>query len=96
MLSDKRKLICYSSPMLAKIHVTLKDGVLDTQGKAVHHALNDLGYEEVKGVNLGKYVEVQLDGLSQAEAEDRVREMCQKLLANPVIESYRFTLDSQE
>jgi phosphoribosylformylglycinamidine synthase subunit PurS len=82
--------------MLAKIHVTLKDGVLDTQGKAVHHALNDLGYQEVKGVNLGKYVEVQLDGLSQAEAEDRVREMCQKLLANPVIESYRFTLDSQE
>ncbi len=76
--------------------MTLKDGVLDTQGKAVHHALNDLGYQEVKGVNLGKYVEVQLDGLSPAEAEERVREMCQNLLANPVIESYRFTLDSQE
>ncbi len=76
--------------------MTLKDGVLDTQGKAVHHALNDLGYQEVQGVNLGKYVEVELDGLTPAEAEDRVREMCQKLLANPVIESYRFTLDSQE
>ena len=81
--------------MLAKIHVKLKDGVLDTQGNAVHHALNELGYQEVKGVNLGKYVEVKLDGLSQSEAEDRVREMCQKLLANPVIESYQFTLDSQ-
>ena len=57
--------------MLAKIHVKLKDGVLDTQGNAVHHALNELGYQEVKGVNLGKYVEVKLDGLSQSEAEDR-------------------------
>ena len=95
MLSDKRKLICYPSPMLAKIHVTLKDGVLDTQGKALHHALNDLGYHEVNGVNLGKYIELRLDGLSQTEAEYRVREMCQKLLANPVIESYRFTLDFQ-
>ena len=79
--------------MLAKIHVTLKNGVLDPQGKAVHHALNDLGYEEVKDVHLGKYLEVKLDGVSEEDAENRVKEMCEKLLANTVIESYRFTLE---
>ena len=79
--------------MLAKIHVTLKDGVLDPQGKAVHHALKDLGYEEVKSVNIGKYLEVCLENTSMDEAHSRVKEMCEKLLANPIIESYRFTLD---
>lgn len=82
--------------MLAKIHVTLKDGVLDPQGKAVHHALNDFGYQEVKDVHLGKYMEIQLDGVSEAQARERVREMCEKLLANTVIESYQFTLVSSE
>ena len=82
------------STMLAKIHVTLKSGVLDPQGKAVQHALADLGYDEVQDVNLGKYMEVQLEsGLSHKEAENRIREMCDKLLANPVIETYRFTLE---
>lgn len=79
--------------MLAKIHVTFKSGVLDPQGKAVHHALNDLGFNEVRGVTLGKYLEVRLDGISETEAQDRVREMCDKLLANTVIESYRYTLE---
>ena len=82
--------------MLAKIHVTLKNGVLDSQGKAVHHALNDLGYSEVEDVHLGKYMEVSLKGISKKEAESRVTEMCEKLLANTVIESYRFTLESAE
>ncbi len=82
--------------MLAKIHVTLKKGVLDSQGKAVHHALNDLGYSEVQDVHLGKYMEVSLSGLSEQEAETRVTEMCEKLLANTVIESYRFTLEPVE
>ena len=54
--------------MLAKIHVTFKSGVLDPQGKAVHHALNDLGFNEVRGVTLGKYLEVRLDGISETEA----------------------------
>lgn len=80
--------------MLAKIHVTFKEGVLDPQGKAVQHALADLGYNEVQSVSLGKYLEVQLQGISEAEAEIRIREMCDKLLANPVIESYRFSLES--
>lgn len=82
--------------MLAKIHITFKSGVLDPQGKAVHHALKDLGYNEVSGIQMGKYLEVQLDGLSREEAENRVAEMCEKLFANTVIESYRFTLESGE
>ncbi|MCH8157830.1 MAG: phosphoribosylformylglycinamidine synthase subunit PurS [Nitrospinae bacterium] len=82
--------------MLAKIHVTFKKGVLDPQGRAVHHALNDLGYKEVTGVQVGKYLEVQLNDVSAEEAEVRIKEMCEKLFANTVIESYRFTLDSAE
>ena len=82
--------------MLAKIHITFKDGVLDPQGKAVHHALKDLGYNEVSGIQMGKYLELQLDGISKEEAQNRVTEMCEKLFANTVIESYRFTLESVE
>jgi len=79
--------------MLARIHVTFKNGVLDPQGKAVHHALTDLGFAEVRHVTLGKYLEIKLEGVSREEAESRVGEMCEKLLANTVIESYRYTLD---
>ncbi len=82
--------------MLAKIHVTFKNGVLDPQGKAVHHALNDLGYREVTEVQVGRYMEIRLSGVSEEEAKIRVREMCEKLLANTVIESYRFTLAPAE
>ena len=82
--------------MLAKIHVTLKKGVLDPQGKAVHHALNDLGYQEVEDVQIGKYMELRLTGVTADEADQRVQEMCEKLLANTVIESYRYTLESVE
>jgi len=78
--------------MLARIHVIQKNGVLDPQGKAVHHALNDLGYSEVENVQVGKYMEIQLNGISEEEAQVRVQEMCEKLLANTVIESYQFTL----
>ena len=82
--------------MLAKIHITFKDGVLDPQGKAVHHALKDLGYNEVSGIQIGKYLEVRLNGVSKEEAETRVKEMCEKLFANTVIESYQYTLESIE
>ncbi len=82
--------------MLAKIHVTLKNGVLDPQGKAVNSALNDLGFTEVKNVHVGKYMEVLLDGVSETDARERVKEMCDKLLANTVIETYRFTLESSK
>ena len=78
--------------MLAQIHVTYKEGVLDPQGKTVHHALTDLGYDEVLDVNIGKYMEIKLDSASKEEAEIRVREMCERLLANTVIESFRFNI----
>ena len=82
--------------MLAQIHVTFKEGVLDPQGKTVHHALNDLGYDEVLDVHLSKYLEIKIDSASQEETEIRVREMCERLLANTVIESFRFKLGSTE
>ena len=81
--------------MLAKIYVTLKNGVLDPQGKAVQHSLESLGYREVKDVRLGKYMEVQIDNTNRDEAQARVREMCEKLLANPVIEDYRFEINME-
>ena len=80
--------------MIAKIHITFKNGVLDPQGKAVHHALKDLGYNEVSEIQMGKYLELKIDGVSREEAENRVTEMCEKLFANAVIESYRFTLET--
>ncbi len=72
--------------MKAKVHVMLKEGVLDPQGEAVRHALGAMGFEGVKGVRQGKVIELDLaDGTGEAQ----VREMCEKLLANTVIESYR-------
>ena len=82
--------------MLAQIYVTFKEGVLDPQGKTIHHALNDLGYDEVLDVHLSKYLEIKIDSASQEETEIRVREMCERLLANTVIESFRFKLVSTE
>ena len=80
---------------LAKVHVTLKKSVLDPQGVAVSNALNSMGYKEVEAARIGKVIELDLeDGLSSDAAEARVREMCEKLLANTVIESYRFDLVS--
>jgi phosphoribosylformylglycinamidine synthase PurS subunit len=74
-----------------RVYVTLKRGVLDPQGSAVGRALHTMGYDEVEDVRLGKYIEVTLkDGLNEAEAKRRVDEMCKKLLANTVIEDYRF------
>lgn len=70
----------------AKVVVTLKPSLLDAQGRVVQNALYNLGYHEVQAVRIGKYIELELD-LSEAPAE-RVREMCDKLLANPVIEDY--------
>ncbi|MBI1864973.1 MAG: phosphoribosylformylglycinamidine synthase subunit PurS [Nitrospirae bacterium] len=78
--------------MKAKIYVTLKSGVLDPQGKAVEQALHALGFKEVGGVRIGKYLEIALDGGTRDEAEHRVREMCEKLLANLIIEDYRFEI----
>ncbi|NKB28137.1 MAG: phosphoribosylformylglycinamidine synthase subunit PurS [Rhodobacteraceae bacterium] len=74
--------------MKARVHVMLKDGVLDPQGEAVRHALSTLGFEGVNGVRQGKVIELDLDAPDKAGAEAQVDAMCQKLLANTVIERY--------
>lgn len=78
--------------MKATVYVTIRQNVLDPQGKAVRDALGTLGFSEVKDVRIGKYMELELATEDRAEAEARIREMCEKLLANPVIEDYRFEL----
>ena len=79
--------------MRAKIFISFKNGVLDPQGKAVERSLHTLGYEEVRDVRMGKYLEIELEAPSRESAEARLREMCDKLLANPVIEDYRFEIE---
>lgn len=75
--------------MKAIVHITLKNGVLDPQGKAINHALHGLGFDEVSAVRQGKMIELDVaDGTD----EERIRTMCEKLLANPVIEDYRIEI----
>ena len=78
--------------MRAKVYVTLKKSVLDPQGKAVQHALDGLGFKEVKNVRMGKYIELELNSADKAQAEQKIKTMCEKLLANTVIEEYRFEI----
>ncbi len=76
--------------MKAKIYITLKNGVLDPQGKAIQGALGHLGFDGIDGVKQGKFIEVNLVETDPAKAEEAVKQMCEKLLANTVIEDYRF------
>ena len=78
--------------MRVKIFISLKKGVLDPQGKAIERSLHALGYNEVQDVRMGKYLEIEMAPASRQDAEIRVREMCDKLLANTVIEDYRFEI----
>ena len=78
--------------MLARVFITPKRGILDPQGKAVQHSLHALGFGEVGDVRVGKYVELRLRAQSNGAAEARVREMCERLLANGVIEDFRVEL----
>lgn len=78
---------------LARIYVTLKPAVNDPQGRTVLGGLKNLGYAQVAEVRVGKYLEVRVDSATRAEAEALVREMCQKLFANPVIEEFRFQVE---
>ena len=77
----------------ARIYITLKPTVLDAQGAVVEKALHSLGYATVGDMRIGKYIEARLDGGNREEAENQVREMCERLLANPVIENFRFELE---
>ena len=78
--------------MKARVTVMLKSGVLDPQGEAVRHALGSLGFQGVQGVRQGKVIELDLAETDPAKAETEVKAMCDKLLANTVIESYRVEL----
>lgn len=79
--------------MKAKVYVTLKKSVLDPQGKAVQQALSSLGFGDVQGVRMGKYIELELGTADKAQAEQKIKAMCEKLLANTVIEEFRYELN---
>lgn len=79
--------------MKAKVHVTLKAGVLDPQGKAIGHALESLGFQGIGNVRQGKFIELELSETDPERARVRVGEMCEKLLANTVIENYSIDLE---
>ena len=80
--------------MKAKIHVTLKKGVLDPQGKAVGHALRALGFDEFGVVRQGKYIEIDLKDMTESTARHYAEEMCDKLLANTVVENYDVEIEA--
>ncbi|HRC42499.1 MAG TPA: phosphoribosylformylglycinamidine synthase subunit PurS [Nitrospira sp.] len=82
--------------MKAKIHVTLKQGILDPQGKAIEHALDSLGFKNAGNVRVGKYMEVDVNEADRAKADAQVKQMCEKLLANTVIEDYRYELGEEQ
>ncbi|MGF7047578.1 phosphoribosylformylglycinamidine synthase [Paenibacillus sp. DS2015] len=77
----------------ATVYVTIKKSVLDPQGVAVQGALHSIGFQEVESLRIGKYMELNLDTDDRAEAETRLKAMCEKLLANTVVEDYRYELE---
>lgn len=79
---------------LAKVYVTLKPVVNDPQGLAIKGGLQMLGFETVQSVRVGKYIEIRLEANNREDAEAKVTQMCTRLLANPVIEDFRFDLEA--
>lgn len=78
--------------MKAKIFVTLKNGILDPQGRAIQQSLHTLGFSTVEEVRIGKFMELDLNETDITSAENTIKSMCEKLLANTVIEDYRFEI----
>ena len=78
---------------LARVYVTLKPTVNDPQGLTIRGGLHSLGFDAVDSVRAGKYIEIRVDGEDKKQAETQVTEMCRKLLANPVIEDFRFEIE---
>lgn len=78
---------------MAKIRVTLRPSILDVQGKAAQHALENLGYTSVESVRIGKYMEVAIAADSAEQAGQVCTEICQKLLSNPVMEDFTYELE---
>ncbi len=81
--------------MKVKVKVILKEGILDPQGKAVLHAINDLKFNGVKDVRIGKYVELTFNGLDRSSVEKETQEICDKLLANTVMENFEFEIEEK-
>jgi phosphoribosylformylglycinamidine synthase subunit PurS len=79
--------------MKARVFITLKNGVLDPQGKAIGHALNNLGFADVGAVRQGKLIEIELAGSDADKAKTDLKAMCEKLLANTVIEKYEIEIN---
>ncbi len=80
----------------ATISITLRPSILDPEGKTVHHALTNLGYDEIDRVRMGKRAEVWIDADDEAEARRVATEACEKLLANPVTENFEIQLEAAE
>jgi phosphoribosylformylglycinamidine synthase len=78
--------------MKAIVNVYLKEGVLDPQGKAVHHALESMNFKGIQGVRIGKQIIINLAAANETQAREEVKEMCETLLANTVIEDYSFEI----
>jgi phosphoribosylformylglycinamidine synthase len=78
---------------LGKVYVTLRPTVNDPQGQTIMGSLRNLGFDSVASVRAGKYMEIRIEEVERSVAEEQVRSMCRKLLANPVIEDYRFDLE---
>jgi phosphoribosylformylglycinamidine synthase len=78
---------------VARVYVTLKPTVNDPQGLTIRGGLRSLGFDSVESVRAGKYLEIRVDGQDRASAEAQVTEMCRKLLANPIIEDFRFEIE---
>ena len=79
--------------MKVRVKVLLKEGILDPQGKAVLHAINDLKFEGVQDVRIGKYIELSFNGKDKTFIEEETKEICNKLLANPIIENYEYEIE---
>ena len=79
----------------SKVVVTLRKSILDPQGKAVQHGMHSLGYDGVKNVRMGKFVELEIDAANKEAAETITREVSEKLLANPVMEDFSFTTEEE-
>jgi len=81
---------------LARVYVSLKSTVSDPQGLTIQGGLHQLGFDDVVGVRAGKYMEIKIDQDTESDAARQVEAMCDKLLANPVIEEYRFELEKAD
>jgi phosphoribosylformylglycinamidine synthase PurS subunit len=77
----------------ARVIITLKRTIMDAQGQTVENALHNLGYQGVQNVRIGKYVEMEVNGAPRAQLQAQLDEMCRQLLANPIIEDFRFEIE---